>query len=166
MKAFIFFLSLLTVFSCSKKKQEIKMNPEEQVRMIQSYLADDFLGDRAYHMIPQAQRRFEYYPVDLNQDGVDELFIKLVSPYFCGSGGCTILLLDSKMKLIQKFTVSDLFTIQPIDKGEWSLIWAFSDGKWRILSHPYPSNPSIEESVNQKPQDDFIFLEGSKIYRF
>lgn len=31
---------------------------------------------------------------DLNADGADEIFVYLMGPYFCGSGGCTLLIFD------------------------------------------------------------------------
>jgi hypothetical protein len=42
---------------------------------------------------------------DLNNDGKKEIFVALVSPYFCGSGGCTLLILNPDFTLNSRMTL-------------------------------------------------------------
>jgi hypothetical protein len=47
--------------------------------------------------------------VDLNGDGKDEVLVYLVGPVWCGSGGCTALVLgaeDSTFRIVTKITVA------------------------------------------------------------
>lgn len=167
---YIVYLGLL--ISCSiapsnpKKEGQENIGQSDLNAQLNIYLKDLFESSGDYTLIPKSQRNYEYYLIDLNNDGSEEIFIKLVSPYFCGSGGCTILLLSSEKNLIQKFTVSDVFIIEPSVNHNWSRIWTQTQGTWRVLNHPYPSNPSMVKPTDSSPGKDFVRLEGSKSYSF
>jgi len=134
--------------------------PEDPIDLIRQNLLEN------YSEVPEIDRRFEFYSSDLNTDGKPEYFVKLVSPYFCGTGGCTILLFDSEIKLIQKFTVSNVFYIQPNTVNGWKVIMTRSGKNWRKLQYPYPNNPSILPNSTEIPSRDAQVLTYSKIYNF
>ena len=56
--------------------------------LTQSYLKNDI------QFLSENDRKFQMYKIDLNGDGKEEYFVRFISSYFCGSGGCTFLLLD------------------------------------------------------------------------
>ncbi|MGB0838217.1 MAG: hypothetical protein ACPGRE_08955 [Flavobacteriaceae bacterium] len=150
------FLSILFVIllvSCSNKK-------EVPIVKVQHYLSQTYVD------VPKEYRKFEFYSSDLNSDGSLEYFVKLVSPYFCGTGGCSILLLDSQFKLLVKFTVSDVFYLQTEMSNGWKVILTESEGQWRKLEYPYPNNPSILPISKDRPSSNSVALKGSKVYMF
>lgn len=93
------------------------------------------------------QRKFIYAKVDLNDDGHEEILVGLWGPYFCGSGGCTALLLSSNAMVMTKFTTIDYpFFISKEKTTGWKNIIIKSGGSYKTLrwkAGKYPSNPSM-----------------------
>jgi hypothetical protein len=101
-------------------------------------------------------RRFIYDKFDLNGDGNPEILVGLIGPDFCGSGGCTMLVVSDQMKILTRVTLVQYpVYIGTEEKGEVSkgyrhlllrtgkvgyvkLVW---DGK------TYPSNPSMQTKI-------------------
>ena len=114
-----------------------------------------------------ADKRFQFYKTDLNEDGQDEIFVRLMGPYFCGSGGCTFLILDKYGEQITRFTVTRApFFKEPGLVNGWSLLLVKDNGVFKELifdNGSYPSNPSM---LPQAPYDapsghaEVIFGEG------
>jgi hypothetical protein len=53
--------------------------------------------------------RYAYHRIDLDGDGKDEALVYLLGPDFCGTGGCTMLLLAPKAdgyRLVQQFSIT------------------------------------------------------------
>lgn len=146
-------LFVLLLVSCSNKTEDTIVN-------VQNYLS------QVYPDVPKDYRKFEFYSSDLNSDGSPEYFVKLISPYFCGTGGCTILLLDSELNLLKKFTVSDVFYLQTERSNGWKVILTQSEGQWRKLEYPYPNNPSVVPVSKDRPLSDSKALKESIIYKF
>lgn len=92
-------------------------------------------------------RRFVYDQTDLNADGKDELFVGFTGMNWCGSGGCTALLLSADGKLITYFTVVNFpFRIMNEKTNGWNDLVVYSGGANRVLKwdkSKYPSNPSV-----------------------
>ena len=148
---------------------------ERFIDSIENYIIKEYLSERDLRTISKDQRKFQVYQIDLNNDGKKEIFINFMTSYFCGSGGCTVLLLDDEMELITEFTVTrtPIYVEEIMDNG-WRLIMVQSEGKWRKLNYKdnsYPSNPSIVEITNDTPSKsaDILFKENdenSKTYSF
>ena len=106
-----------------------------------------------------ADRKFTYYQTDLNDDGNDEYFVGFTGMNWCGSGGCTALLLSEKGALITYFTVIDFpITILNEKNNGWKNLVAYSGGSDRILKwnkKKYPSNPSVEPKYTGTIEADF-----------
>ncbi|HMQ75463.1 MAG TPA: hypothetical protein PKE21_03800 [Flavobacteriales bacterium] len=107
-------------------------------------------------------RRFQVLPVDLNDDGRPERFIRFMSPWFCGSGGCTLLLLDDQWTILTRFTVTDppLFATSTRTDG-WRDLMVSNGGRWRILHHGadgYPSNPSVVPPTDLAPSGHDLLI--------
>jgi len=133
-------------------KTELKTAiPTEVIALTQTYITTQFLSKADLRTIDQKQRIFSAHLIDLNDDGDKELFIAFASSYFCGSGGCTVLLLDPRFNLITKFTSMDfpLIAQGTIENG-WKDLVCYSDGDRELIykNGTYPSNPSIEKELN------------------
>lgn len=109
--------------------------------MLRNYTAQDA------DLLTEYDRRFQFYKTDLNGDGQDEIFVRLMGPYFCGSGGCTFLLLDKYGEIITKFSVTRApIFIEPTKKNGWSILLVKDRGELKELvfdQGSYPSNPSV-----------------------
>lgn len=113
---------------------------------IKNFLVNDYLKDEL-KFLTDIDRKFQMYMIDLNNDGKDEYFVRFSSPYFCGSGGCTFLLIDRYAKIITKFSVMDppIYLTEEKTNG-WLNLYVYNYGSHRVLSYngkTYPSNPSV-----------------------
>lgn len=177
MKNLILYFTCLLLFACKGEVQPSKTNEkkEETVKPIENaskesisenetsefvvqstdiqtannlknFLKLDYLKDDLDYLQPQ-DRRFQFYKVDLNADGKDEIFVRFLGPFFCGSGGCTFLLLDSYGEIITRFTVTRApFYIETTKENEWSVLLVKDAGVFKELvfkNGTYPSNPSV-----------------------
>lgn len=113
---------------------------------IKHYLTTDYLKNDIKFMSKE-DRKFQFQTVDLNNDGQQEIFINFITPYFCGSGGCTLLLLDNDWKTITRFTVTSTpIMIEPNKEQKWAVLLVKDNGVWKDLLYKngkYPSNPSL-----------------------
>lgn len=118
-------------------------------RLIELTLTDLFKEDLEKGFIDSLGRQFKYSLFDLNQDGSHEIFVGLTSSFFCGSGGCTILLVTGQGDLITKFTVVDYpLYVDPNRSNGWNNLVMYSGKQNRLVKfngQKYPSNPSILE---------------------
>ena len=137
---------------------------EETAAKIKGFLTDYLKTD--LKLLESNDRKFSFYEIDLNDDGKNEHFVQLYGPYFCGSGGCTFLLLDNNMKIVNRFTVTDapiyrsktktngwhdLIVLSRNDSENPEYIHLKFDGR------KYPSNPTIIDPEATSPDDgDFI----------
>lgn len=124
--------------------------------LTQSYLKDDL------PFLSENDRKFQMYKVDLNGDGKDEYFVLLMGSYFCGSGGCTFLLLDRYSEIITKFTVMRPPIYVSVEKENgWRKLVVESEGKYKELvfdGKSYPSNPSVVADSKVQPGPDFEIM--------
>lgn len=113
---------------------------------IKHYLTTDYLKNDIKFMSKE-DRKFQFQTVDLNNDGKQELFINFITSYFCGSGGCTLLLLDNDWKTITRFTVTSTpIMIEPNKEQKWAVLMVKDNGVWKDLLYKngkYPGNPSL-----------------------
>ena len=137
------------------KKTEVTSGDEEFVQQsvdkqlasnIKNFLVNDYLKDDL-QFIPKEQRKFQFYKIDLNGDGNNEIFVRFLTSYFCGSGGCTFLLLDKYGEIITKFTVTrEPFWVEQKKENGWAIILVKDSGVFKELKFEngsYPGNPSV-----------------------
>jgi hypothetical protein len=141
---------------------------EQTANNIINFLVNDFLKDEISALKPE-DRKFQFYKIDLNDDGKEEIFIRLKSSYFCGSGGCTFLLLNKYGEMITKFTVTraPIFA-EPTKVNGWSLLLVKDAGVFKELRFKegtYPSNPSLlPKAPYDAPSGHAQVLFGDGIY--
>lgn len=113
---------------------------------IKNFLVNDYLKDDL-SFLQAIDRKFQFYKIDLNGDGNNEIFVRFMSPYFCGSGGCTFLLLDNYGEVITRFSVTRApIFVEPSKVNGWSLLLVKDSGVFKELTFQdgtYPSNPSV-----------------------
>jgi heat shock protein HslJ len=77
--------------------------------------------------------RYVYAPVDLDGDGRPEVFVYLMGPFFCGTGGCNLLLLRPTPRggyaLVSDFPTSrvPIFVSERRTRG-WRDLWRLQSG--------------------------------------
>ena len=147
---------------------------DELAEKIKNYITKNYLSEADLRAINASDKKFQLYQIDLNNDGKQEVFVNFMTPYFCGTGGCTLLLLDDKMKLINKFTVTrtPIFAKNTMI-NDWKVLLTRSQGDLKKLVYSngtYPTNPSMVEETVEKPGNDaeIIFDEAksAKTYSF
>lgn len=128
---------------------------EQIVALVRSVLENMFKEDLAKDLIPDTSRKFIFFEYDLNGELGKEIFVGLIGPYFCGSGGCTVLLLNPKGVLITRFTVVDYPIVIDTQKNKgWDNLFMLSSGKYHVMKFngkKYPSNPSMQPLLRQTP---------------
>lgn len=103
--------------------------------------------------------RYYYNRVDLNGDGVPEIFVYLTGPLLCGTGGCSGLILErgnggytvkSRFSLVK----TPVFVSETKTNGWKDIIMYVAGGgieaSYRVLKFDgktYPLNPSIQPKV-------------------
>ena len=177
MKNTMLILSVLALFACNNKstKSQAIMVPEpvtktevigersqEDKRMqelyapqssddqvaanIRNFLVNDYLK-KDLSFLSEEDRKFQYFSVDLNGDGKDEYFVNFMTSYFCGMGGCSVVLLDHESKVITNFTVMDNpIYAENVKTNGWKNILVRNRGELKELKYEngkYPSNPSV-----------------------
>ena len=118
----------------------------ETVEKVRAALRDTLLNEDLVIM-DVAQRKFMLFDLDMNNDGMPEIFVGFDNSYFCGSGGCTIYLLNNDATVNTIFTVSDypVIVLNSVTKG-WKDIVISSGGVQHFLAYEgkqYPANPSM-----------------------
>ena len=131
---------------------------KDTAEKIAHYIANKYLTPGDLKAIPMSDRKFRYQQIDLNGDGKMEVFVSFYTPYFCGTGGCSLVLLDDHLKPITKFTVTTppIYADQEMKNG-WKTLYV-QDGKvWKELTYEngkYPSNPSVQPASSNEPSDE------------
>jgi len=76
--------------------------------------------------------RYVYSKVDLNDDGRDEVLAYLLGPFFCGTGGCNLLLFEGTgdgYNLVNSFPTTDTPVIVSSETSNgWKDIWRHRTG--------------------------------------
>lgn len=125
--------------------------------LVRLTLQDRLKGDLEKNVIDSVSRKFIFFEYDLNDDGNKEIFVGLIGPYFCGSGGCSPYLLDHQGNVITHFTVSDYPIVVDDNKTKgWKNLFISSGGKFRVVKFDgvkYPSNPSVAPVLGVMPGD-------------
>lgn len=125
--------------------------------LIRLTLNDLYKVDLAKNFIDDNSKKFIFFEYDLNDDEKKEMLVGLTGGYFCGTGGCTQLLLDDRGNVITQFSVSGNPVVIDTNKTNgWKDLFIYSGGKYRIVKYngkTYPSNPSTLAELKVIPGD-------------
>lgn len=125
--------------------------------LIRLTLKDLYKDDLAKNFIDDNSKKFIFFEYDLNEDGKKEILVGLTGGYFCGTGGCTQLLLDNQGNVITQFSVSGNPVLIDTNKTNgWKDLFIYSGSKYRIVKFngkTYPTNPSTLPELKVTPGD-------------
>ena len=134
----------------SKLNFSPKSTSDHTAAILKNSLTEEYLKDDI-SFLNENDRKFQFYEIDLNNDGKEEIFVRFMGPYFCGSGGCTFLLLDHHKKVITKFTVTRApIYVENTKVNGWSVLLVKDSDVFKELvfkNGSYPSNPTVLEKA-------------------
>lgn len=120
--------------------------------------------------------RYLYARADLNDDGREEVFVYLLGPFFCGTGGCNLLILtesEDGYRVVNSFPTSDLPLVATRERSHgWNdLVRKVSGGgvPTEYVHHTFDGERYIEKErlgAETAPQgeaylaDEFTFEDG------
>ncbi|MCS4436865.1 hypothetical protein [Aquiflexum gelatinilyticum] len=135
----------------------INSSAKETAELVRKTVQTLFKDDLDKDIIDEYSRKFIFFEYDLNEDGNKEIMVGFTGPYFCGSGGCTLIILDREGNVITQFTVSDYpVVIDNTKSNGWKDLFILSGGKYRIVKFDgktYLSNPSMQPELKLLPGD-------------
>lgn len=163
----------LSLNSCTNKSAENRQSGSEETEIIVSdyatqsidddladkiknYINNQFLTEADLRAISDDEKKFQLYKVDLNNDGSMEVFVNFITPYFCGSGGCTVLLLNNNLELITRFSPTKTLFVGEQMENNWKVLITRVDADWKKLVYEngsYPSNPTMVELGMDLPEN-------------
>jgi hypothetical protein len=138
------------------KRYGLNSSSKETADLVRKTLQDKLKNDLEKNLVDSLSRKFIFFEYDLNDDGKKEIFVGHTGPYFCGSGGCTIYLLDNQGNDITQFAVSRDIVIDHKKTNGYKDLFIYSGGKFRIAKFngkTYPTNPSILQALKVIPGD-------------
>ncbi|WP_342328111.1 hypothetical protein [Pedobacter sp. FW305-3-2-15-E-R2A2] len=155
----------LTTTTAAKDSSEVNNYNENTVELVKLRLTTMLRDDLSKNIVSEASRKFILFEYDLNEDGKKEIFVGLTGPYFCGSGGCTFLLLDHEGQQITKFTVTDYpVLVAGTNTKGWKDLILSSGGKNHLMKFngsTYPSNPTVQPVFEGIPGNDLLKFPGT-----
>ena len=118
--------------------------------------------------------KYERSNVDLNGDGHDEIFVYVTDQSFCGSGGCTLIVLSPQTgsyRVVMRSTVTQLpIRILATSTRGWRDVGVTVSGggvirpytaRLRFNGYRYPSNPTVPPVVALKQPSGRVLI-GSR----
>ncbi|WP_316838623.1 hypothetical protein [Pedobacter gandavensis] len=133
---------------------------QKTVDLIKLKLNEIYKDDLAKNLIDTPSRKFKLFEVNLNEDPKKEILVGLTGSYFCGSGGCTMLLFDAEGKVLNKFTVVDYpVSVATTSTKGWKDLIIQSNGKDHLIKYngkAYPANPSIQAVADATAKKDAL----------
>jgi putative lipoprotein len=121
-------------------------------------VSDQALGAAIREALDGYEGDFRYYarPVDLNGDGRDEIVAHVVSPMYCGTGGCPTLVFtqhDGGLRKVSYVSITrpPIVAAETTSNGWRDLVVHVSgggilpgyDARLRFDGRSYPLNPSV-----------------------
>lgn len=183
MKYLLGILLLISFLSC--KQESDKSSPrviEIAEASIDDELADSLIStlqntilkdDMKY--IGKDSTAFQFFKIDLNNNGSKEIFVRLISPYFCKEADCTFYVLDKSLKVINRFVRAQVPVIATQEfQNDWRILLTSVEGEMKMLinkNNRYPSNPvmALKSDIPISRDDIYMFddeLGKCKTYYF
>ncbi|WP_223605487.1 hypothetical protein [Chryseobacterium sp. OSA05B] len=130
------------------------------------------LDKKDLNILTENDRKFSYSEADLNGDNDPEIFVAMKGNYFCGTGGCTVYLFNSKGEKLKGFTVvGGPVAISTNKTNGWSDLIIPSKGHHYLVKYngkSYPGNPSVEPEFKDTLPSSFqtVLGDSDKVYNF
>jgi hypothetical protein len=168
----------LTLANCTTNQPTPPPTNPETERALVSALATH-LGDNG--IVLDASLPYKSQLIDLNNDNIQDALVLLVSPNWCGSGGCTLLVFqgqtDNQFQFVSQSTlIQDPLLVSDTTTNNWhDLIVSVRGGgakpaavALKFDGNAYPLNPSTEDPLPPQtvPQGIEIFSETTQARPF
>jgi hypothetical protein len=129
----------------------LRTEPDEELESAILRAVPDYTRDMVGVEGGVGPGRYVYGCVDLDADGREEIFVYLLGSIFCGTGGCSLLLLESAEEgysLVNDFPISRLPVIVSEDRtAGWSDIYRRESGGGAppsIVKHTFDGTRYVE----------------------
>ncbi|ART79409.1 hypothetical protein [Oceanisphaera avium] len=133
---------------------------------------DDQVASVIAEFSEQADIKYHQARVDLNEDGIDDVVVLLQGAKWCGSGGCTFLVLEGRAandnprfpvyKILSQSTVTQApIRVSEVENQGFKNLIVHSDGQEKLLEFDgerYPPNPSLEKNATPDEQEQAVTL--------
>jgi|GEM_PF-6936309 len=165
----IFFLSCNTptVEQKSPDKTIVKTNKtppkaEEKPDFALNYIKSKLYPNK-WDNLQASKKKFDAAVVDLNDDGKPETIFSVLNADYCGSGGCTLFLLDHAGKFMGKVAVMDFpVGISKNKTGAWRDLFVKSKQQDVVLQFgegEYTTNASLAKKVTPSERKQLVTKE-------
>lgn len=89
--------------------------------------------DYTRKIVGDERARYAFERVDLNGDGREEVLVYLMGSFFCGTGGCTLLVLreapEGGYLPVNDYSITQLpVIVSPVKRNGWNDIWRMESG--------------------------------------
>ncbi|WLR51157.1 hypothetical protein LC040_18655 [Bacillus tianshenii] len=149
--------------SLSKLSERQQVDLSQVVSVPSESKRDEALED-AFARVFELKRgvdnvRYYYNRIDLNDDGEEEVFVYLVGPFVCGTGGCSAAIFETingEYRLLSRFSLvrSPIIIEEKKSNGYRNIVMYVSGGgiepfyaELTFDGKAYPLNPSIQPKV-------------------
>ena len=126
--------------------------------------ADEQVAATINEFTEQKDSKYQHAFFDLNSDGVEDVLVLLESDDWCGSGGCTLLVLEGQVlseqaeppvyKIISQSTVTRTpISVADSESQNWHDLIVHSGGEEKILKFDgqhYPHNASMQPAATDE----------------
>lgn len=128
------------------------------ITIVQQKLRNKYKDEISKNVLDSASRRFTFSEYDLNDDNSKEIFVGFTGTYFCGSGGCSFMIINNSGEEVSNFTVSDFPVVLDSNKTNgWKNLIVKSKGRYHLLQFngkKYPPNPSTAPIYAATPAEE------------
>ncbi|MCF8382323.1 MAG: META domain-containing protein [Chlorobium sp.] len=105
------------------------MRPDAAIESVILNATPDYTGE----IVGDLKAHYAYEGVDLNGDGREEVLVYLMGSFFCGTGGCTLLVLrkarEGGYAVVSDFPITQLpVIVSPGKSNGWNDIWRMESG--------------------------------------
>lgn len=151
--------SLKSIYKAYQKQNlAIQINTSDRTRILKMKAINEI----GYTDAELKQLRFLEREVDLdNNYDTKEYLVYVLDKMYCGTGGCTLFIINSESKVISSTSVVNLpiYTTTTLaenakkDKDKWKDLFVWSDGSYRQLTYKqgkYPYNASMAPEFSKE----------------
>lgn len=138
-------------------KETIKEPEKPRINYAKKYIDEVLYPDGDFENLSLDDQRYDYAVVDLNDDGKYETMFTLINMDYCGSGGCTLFLLNSEGSFMGRVTVMDVpVGIAKSKTNGWHNLYVSSKRQDVMLQFgegEYTTNASMAKKVSKEARE-------------
>ncbi len=146
-------------------EQPLLVDPDPAIEQAVRHAAPDYRRD----IVRQEMARYLYGRVDLDGDGKEEVLVYLLGSFFCGSGGCTMMLFtedENGHRLVNNFPITRTPVIVSPNRTEgWNDLWRVEYGGGAspgYVRHAFDGTKYVERerTTMERVPEGKLFMSG------